>query len=327
MRAAVRSGGAPDAAPAEQPVDALRGRLRVRAGHNLPILVTVAAAGPLRFAGAAARTALTSPGRRGEGERADGTMLGRVVRRAHHATRAPGPGASPSHSRGGAAQASRDRVTCRRDPAFSRGQPALAPMPAARSSSTRACRGASEAEGAAAAPVTKMGRLWPARTRSACARRRWLFGGRGARRPSRFAMPRRAPRPRTLRPHHAQWPHAQQCRQRRRIPRVRYRRRRARRRAGIARRCVRVVVAWRRRSRLLRQRRYRCSSSCRGSMSSAVQDSVGKALVAGRRSASRPSSSGGDARRRRPRCRPPWCTAAEHPRATLQGRRAQARFG
>jgi hypothetical protein len=45
-------------------IDALRGRLRVRAGHNLPILVTVAGPGPIRFAGAAARTALTSFGPR-----------------------------------------------------------------------------------------------------------------------------------------------------------------------------------------------------------------------------------------------------------------------
>src|SRR5690606_40869563 len=37
----------------------LRERLRVRAGHHLPILVTVAAPAPSRVAGAAACTALT----------------------------------------------------------------------------------------------------------------------------------------------------------------------------------------------------------------------------------------------------------------------------
>ena len=42
-------------------VDALRGRLRVRAGHNLPILVTVACRGPHRVAGAAALTWITVP--------------------------------------------------------------------------------------------------------------------------------------------------------------------------------------------------------------------------------------------------------------------------
>ncbi len=40
-------------------IGALRGRWRVRAGHNRPILITVACAGPLRFADAAARPALT----------------------------------------------------------------------------------------------------------------------------------------------------------------------------------------------------------------------------------------------------------------------------
>ncbi len=92
-------------------IGALRGRLRVRAGHNLPILVTVAAAGPLRFAGAAARTALTSYRSRVIGARAHCprkiVRSGRPVtrsptRRPGRARRARGPAyvrASPSCSR------------------------------------------------------------------------------------------------------------------------------------------------------------------------------------------------------------------------------------
>ncbi len=61
-----------------------------------------------------------------------------------------------------------------------------------------ACRGASEAEGAGAATVTGMGRLWPARTRKRPRKASTVV--RRARRPApiRFAMPRRAPRVRAL---------------------------------------------------------------------------------------------------------------------------------
>ncbi len=61
-----------------------------------------------------------------------------------------------------------------------------------------ACRGASEADGAGAATVTRMGRLWPARTRKRPRKASTVV--RRARRPApiRFAMPRRAPRVRAL---------------------------------------------------------------------------------------------------------------------------------
>jgi hypothetical protein len=61
-----------------------------------------------------------------------------------------------------------------------------------------AIRGASEADGAGAAPVTRMGRLWPARTRKRLRKAPMVV--RRARRPApiRFAMPRRAPRVRAL---------------------------------------------------------------------------------------------------------------------------------
>jgi hypothetical protein len=61
-----------------------------------------------------------------------------------------------------------------------------------------ACRGASEADGAGAATVTRIGRLWPARTRKRP--RKAAAVVRRARRPApiRFAMPRRAPRVRAL---------------------------------------------------------------------------------------------------------------------------------
>jgi hypothetical protein len=61
-----------------------------------------------------------------------------------------------------------------------------------------ACRGASEADGAGAATVTRMGRLWPARTRKRPRKASTVV--RRARRPApiRFAMPRHAPRVRAL---------------------------------------------------------------------------------------------------------------------------------
>jgi len=61
-----------------------------------------------------------------------------------------------------------------------------------------ACRGASEADGAGAATVTGMGRLWPARTRKRPRKAATVV--RRARRPApiRFAMPRPAPRVRAL---------------------------------------------------------------------------------------------------------------------------------
>ncbi len=61
-----------------------------------------------------------------------------------------------------------------------------------------ACRGASEADGAGPATVTRMGRLWPARTRQRP--RKAPVVVRRARRPApiRFARPRRAPRVRVL---------------------------------------------------------------------------------------------------------------------------------
>ena len=73
--------------------------------------------------------------------------------------------------------------------------------PAGRVSAARqrgACRGASEADGAGAATVTRMGRLWPARTRKRPRKASTVV--RRARRPApiRFAMPRRAPRVRVL---------------------------------------------------------------------------------------------------------------------------------
>jgi hypothetical protein len=60
------------------------------------------------------------------------------------------------------------------------------------------CRGASEADGAGAATVTRIGRLWPARTRKRPRKAPTVV--RRARRPApiRFAMPRRAPRVRAL---------------------------------------------------------------------------------------------------------------------------------
>jgi len=61
-----------------------------------------------------------------------------------------------------------------------------------------ACRGASEADGAGAATVTRIGRLWSARTRKRPRKASTVV--RRARRPApiRFAMPRRAPRVRAL---------------------------------------------------------------------------------------------------------------------------------
>jgi hypothetical protein len=61
-----------------------------------------------------------------------------------------------------------------------------------------ACRGASEADGSGAATVTRIGKLWPARTRKRPRKASTIVRRARSPAPIRFARPRRAPRVRAL---------------------------------------------------------------------------------------------------------------------------------
>ena len=182
-------------------IGALRRRLRVRAGHNLPVLVTVAAPAPLRFAGAATRTALTSYGPRVSEVAAPARSVGarRPVTRAHDALRSTADEAQGECVRVlvavlrtlGAQIATLRAAVEHAVDAHPDGHIVAVPQGPitldAEGDADRqrgACRGASEAEGAGVATVTTMAGCGLHVPVSARARRRRWFGGRGARHPS-----------------------------------------------------------------------------------------------------------------------------------------------